>query len=116
MSSNIKLQKICEHCGREFTARTTVTRFCGDDCAKRNYKKRAREAKIAKSNHLGKEENHAADRIKEKDFLTVGEAAALLSCSKRTIYNYIIDGKIKAGNPSTRMTRIPRSEINRLFY
>ena len=39
MSSNIFVQRICEECGNEFTARTTVTRFCGDRCAKRAYKK-----------------------------------------------------------------------------
>ncbi len=29
MSSNIKLQRICQHCGNEFTAKTTVTQYCG---------------------------------------------------------------------------------------
>ena len=38
MASNIKVQKICQQCGKEFTARTTVTRCCGDACAKKAYK------------------------------------------------------------------------------
>ena len=38
MSSNIFSQRICEECGNQFTTRTTVTRFCGDRCAKRAYK------------------------------------------------------------------------------
>ena len=33
MSSNIKTQTICQHCGNEFTAQT-VAEFCSDACAK----------------------------------------------------------------------------------
>jgi excisionase family DNA binding protein len=49
MSSNIRLKKICQHCGQSFIAKTTVTKFCSDDCAKRNYKKRQKEQKITKA-------------------------------------------------------------------
>ena len=28
MSSNIKVERICEWCGKKFIAQTTVTRFC----------------------------------------------------------------------------------------
>lgn len=40
MSSNIRLQKTCQHCGNRFTAKTTVTKFCSDTCAKWAYKQR----------------------------------------------------------------------------
>ncbi|MFA6334291.1 MAG: CHC2 zinc finger domain-containing protein [Bacteroidales bacterium] len=30
MGSNIRVQRICQYCGKEFTARTTVTKYCGD--------------------------------------------------------------------------------------
>jgi len=46
MSSNIRVPKICQLCGAEFIAKTTVTKFCGDNCAKRAYKKRKREQKV----------------------------------------------------------------------
>ncbi len=49
MSSNIRLNKVCQHCDKQFTAKTTVTKFCGDDCAKKAYKKRKRQEKITKS-------------------------------------------------------------------
>ena len=48
MSSNIAIQRICQHCGKEFTARTTVTQYCSDDCAKRAYKARIKAAKFGK--------------------------------------------------------------------
>ena len=46
MSSNIRIDKICQHCGEEFVAKTTVTKYCGDVCAKRAYKARKRKEKI----------------------------------------------------------------------
>jgi hypothetical protein len=49
MSSNIRLKKVCQHCHRPFIAKTTVTKFCGDECAKRNYKKRERDKKITEA-------------------------------------------------------------------
>ena len=50
MRSKISVQRICEHCGDVFTAKTTVTRFCGDNCAKRAYKQRLKASKIEVSN------------------------------------------------------------------
>jgi hypothetical protein len=49
MSSNIKITRICRHCGHEFVAKTTVTKYCGEDCAKRAYKARIKKQKIEKS-------------------------------------------------------------------
>jgi predicted DNA-binding transcriptional regulator AlpA len=49
MSSNIRINKVCKHCNRFFIAKTTVTSFCSDQCAKNNYKKRQRENKISLS-------------------------------------------------------------------
>ena len=46
MSSNISIQKVCEYCGNDFIAKTTVTRCCSDDCAKKAYKARKRAEKI----------------------------------------------------------------------
>lgn len=116
MSSNIEVQKICQHCGLEFTARTTVTKYCGDKCAKRAYKARQRKQKIEQS----KQEtfwlkNKFQEELKAKEFLRVGEVAQLLGCSNRTIYRLIDNGKLHAVNLSERMTRIKRSELNKLW-
>jgi predicted DNA-binding transcriptional regulator AlpA len=59
MSSNIRINKICKHCNKFFIAKTTVTSFCSDQCAKNNYKKRQRENKIRLS------EQDADDRFAE---------------------------------------------------
>jgi excisionase family DNA binding protein len=116
MSSNIEVQRICQHCGKEFTARTTVTQYCGDDCAKRAYKARQRAARVEASN---KEtliiKTKPIEVLKAKEFLTVREVATLLNCSVRSIYYYIRCGNIKAVNLAERVTRVKRSEIDKLF-
>ena len=49
MSSNIRVQKICEYCGEEFTAKTTQTRYCSHNCNSRDYKARKKAEKIERS-------------------------------------------------------------------
>ena len=116
MSSNIHLQRICEHCGNEFTARTTVTRFCGDNCAKAAYKARQRVNKIESSNEQTRKINSKPiEDLKAKEFLTVREVATLLNCSVRSVYYFIENGDIEAVNLGQRITRVKRSEIDKLF-
>ncbi len=116
MSSNIKVQRICEYCGKEFTARTTVTKYCSDKCSKAAYKARKRAEKIIQSNtETHKVKYQSIEEIKTKEFLTVKEVASLLNCSVRSAYYYIASGTIKAVNLGQRMTRVKRSEIDKLF-
>ncbi len=116
MSSNIQLQRICEHCGNEFTARTTVTRFCGDNCAKAAYKARKRSAKIERSNQQTlKIKTKPIEEIKVKEFLSVRDVAKLIGSSRQMVYDLIKSGRIKAVNLKIKKTIIPRSEIDRLF-
>ena len=50
MSSNIEVQRICEYCDKEFTARTTKTRFCSHACNSRAYKANIKSIKVENSN------------------------------------------------------------------
>ena len=116
MSSNIKVQRICQHCGNEFTARTTVTQYCGDNCAKQAYKARKKAAKVEASNtetRIIKEK--PLEHLKAKEFLTVPDVAKLLNCSRRTAYRLIDSGNIKAVNLAQRKTLVKRTEIDKLF-
>jgi excisionase family DNA binding protein len=116
MSSNIKAQRICQRCGKEFTARTTVTRYCGDDCAKRAYKARQRAAKVELCNiETQVIKAKPIEKIKAKEFLTVRDVSILLNSSLRTVYRLIAHGHIKAVNISQRKTLIMHSEIDKLF-
>lgn len=116
MSSNIRIIKICQYCGKEFEARTTVTKTCSDPCAKMLYKKKQREKKVegAKA-ETQRIKNKPVEDLKVKEFLTVREVAALLNCSIRSVYNHIENKQLKAVNLSQRLTRVKRSELDKLF-
>lgn len=116
MSSNIKVQRICQHCGKEFTAKTTTTRYCSHRCASLAYKARKRAEKVGRSKtETIQMKNQAIEQLKAKEFLTVKEVALLLSCSTRTVYYYIESGAIPATNLGERMLRVKRSDIDNLF-
>lgn len=116
MSSNIKVQRICQHCGKEFTARTTVTKYCSHRCASAANKTRIRAEKVQTSN---KETNRVIiqpiEELKAKEFLSIREVATLLGCSIRTAYRLVNNGTLKAVNLAERLTRVKRSELNKLL-
>jgi len=116
MSSNIKIQRICQYCKQEFTAKTTVTKYCSLKCNQRAYKKLKRSEKIEQSNtETVKVKLYPIEILNTKEFLTVREVAQLLNCSVRSAYYYIESGTIKAVNLGKRLTRVKRSEIDKLF-
>ena len=116
MSSKIEVQRICQHCGIEFTARTTVTRFCSHRCASAAHKKKVRAGKVEQSNRQTQQiKTQPIEELKAKEFLTVREVARLLNCSVRSAYYFIESGTIKAMNLGQRITRVKRSDIDKLF-
>lgn len=116
MSSKIEVQRICQYCEQEFTARTTVTKYCSDKCSKTAYKARKRAEKVKQSNaETTRIKNQPIEQLKAKEFLTVREVAQLLNCSVRSAYYHIESGTISAVNLGQRMTRVKRSEIDKLF-
>ena len=116
MSSNIRLEKTCNFCGNRFTAKTTVTQFCCDNCAKRAYKKRKRTVKIETAIQEEKQKIVTAFNsvVVQKDFLSIDETCQLLGASRWTIYRLIDKGQLKAGKLGSR-TIISRKAIDNLF-
>lgn len=115
MSSNIRVPKICQHCGTEFIAKTTVTKFCGDNCAKRAYKKRKRDLKVQEIAPTAvQKQEYNQEQVKDKDFLSIAETCKLLGASRMTLYRQIKNGKIQAAKIGSR-TIIKREEIEKLF-
>jgi excisionase family DNA binding protein len=115
MSSKIEVLRICQHCGREFKAKTTVTKYCSHKCSQKAYKDRKRQTKIRVSNTETKEQQtQTIEEIKAKPFLSVQEAAILLGVSKRTIYRMIQKEEIIPTKARSR-TIIQRANIDRLF-
>lgn len=115
MSTNIKVKRVCENCGNEFTARTTTTKYCSHTCNCRHYKKKEKELKSGKNVEATKTRTKAATDINAKEFLTVRDISVLLGCSLRTAYRLVNNGTITGINLAERMTRINRSELNRLL-
>jgi excisionase family DNA binding protein len=116
MSSNIQVQRICQHCNNEFTARTTVTKYCGDTCAKRAYKARLKVSKIETSNEQTQRiKNQPIEDLKAKEFLTVTQVSKLIGCSRQNVYKLINTGKLRATNILLKKTIVKRSDLDKLF-
>lgn len=116
MTSTFKIQRVCLQCKKEFTARTTVTKYCSHLCNKKALKEKYKSEKV--------EDSHsetltykltAVNHAKAKDYLTPKEVAAILSISIRTVYKLIESGDIKALKISERITRIRKQDIETLF-
>lgn len=120
MSSNLYIPKTCKHCGNAFTARTTVTKYCRDTCAKRAYKARKRNEKVQATLEETIQEkkevvNHYnPDAVSNKDFLSVTEASQLIGVSRWTIQRMIKQGRLKAV-PFGRKHIVARWQIENLF-
>ena len=116
MSSNIKVQRICQFCHSEFIARTTVTKYCSHKCGSRAAKARVRLGKIETSNNemVNMVIRETVDLTKQV-YLTVKQAAKMLSCSTKAIYNMIDSGRLVAARVSARKTWIRRCDIDNLF-
>ena len=120
MSSNLYIPKTCKHCGNAFTARTTVTKYCGDTCAKKAYKARKRKEKVQAT--LTKDMQHQKEAVQipnlntvnNKDFLSVTEASQLIGVSRWTIQRMIQQGRLKAV-PFGRKRIVARWQIENLF-
>lgn len=131
MSSNIKIPKFCDHCGKAFIAQKTTTQFCGHPCASRAYKKRKREEKVnaefknqqskivtaspvvvteTLSNPIAG--NHT--NLREKEFLSILEVATLLGASRWTIQRMIKSNRLPVAKLGSR-TIIKRASIDNLF-
>ena len=116
MSSNIRVRRVCEYCGNEFEAKTTVTRFCSHRCNSRSHKLRIKGLKVAASN----EETRAhvtqpMESLKAKEFLSIEETCKLIGISRMTLYRQIQNKKIKPRKIGRRVI-IKRSEIDHLLF
>ena len=99
MSSNIRIERVCEFCKCKFVARTTKTKFCSHRCSSRSWKHTARQEKIVISNI----ESTITGKIRTtvnfpalagKELLTIKEASALLNITHLTLRRWIKEGRI----------------------
>lgn len=115
MSSNIRIKRICQQCGTEFIAKTTVTKYCSDRCAKRAYKLRKRQEKIEES----KQETQQIIQqplleLQAKEFLTIKETCQLVGLSRTTLWRSIKKGQLKTAKIGNRVI-IRKKDLEDLF-
>lgn len=116
MSSNIKIQRVCSFCKRDFIAKTTVTQYCGDNCAKRAYKARIRAKKIEESQQETRcKKSGPIEELKTREFLSVTQVSKLIGCSRQNVYQLINTGKLKASNILLKKTIVRRSDLDRMI-
>lgn len=119
MSSNITVQRICEYCGKEFTAQKTTTRYCSKKCNSAAYKQNKRKEKLIQSNIETLNAKKANQKfrlpIKEKDTLTVYETALYLGISKRTVYRWLDNGTIKGTRFSNNKVLFLKKDLLDIF-
>ena len=116
MSSNIKIQRICQHCTNEFTARTTTTLYCSSRCNSAAYKAKQRTGKVEQSNkETQRIKSQPIEELKAKEFLSVTQVSKLIGCSRQNVYNLINTGKLKATNILLKKTIVQRSDLDKLF-
>ena len=115
MSSNIRINRICQQCRREFIARTTVTKYCSDKCSKAAYKARKRAEKLKQSNaETTRIKQLPIEQLKAKEFLSINEVCQLVGISRRTVYRLIEQGDLKKIKVGSR-TIIKRAALNKLL-
>ncbi len=115
MSSNIKITRICQFCETDFTARTTVTKYCSHKCASRAYKQRTRNQAVEKSVvETVQTISVKKTELQAKEFLTIKEAGELLNVSRWTISRAIAADRLKAARMGNRVI-IRRKDIDQLF-
>ena len=119
MSSNIRINKICDYCSQKYIAKKTTTRYCSHKCNQRHYKQRKREEKIkatiqVEEKKVIKKKEAQTKELQVKVYLSVKEAALLLGVSERTFYRLMKNEIIKKHKLGGR-TIIKRSDIDNIF-
>ncbi|HLG39568.1 MAG TPA: helix-turn-helix domain-containing protein [Chitinophagaceae bacterium] len=116
MSSNIQIPKICQHCHKGFIAKTTVTKFCSLDCARKAYKADKRHKKIIKAQEVEYQKAAGIDLyiIQAKEYLSIKETCLLLGISRMSLHRYIKKKLIKPSNLGGRVI-IQRKSIDNLL-
>ena len=102
MSSNIRINRICKHCGEVFVAKTFKTQFCSHSCNSKDYKKREKIRRMEefkeeyKSNlKNSKSESMNMEELKSKIYLSIAEVCLLVGMSDSTIRKFVKEGRLK---------------------
>lgn len=117
MGSYFRMSKVCQHCGKEFIARRTTTRFCSRycACAENKAKKRALRLKnIEEINPTDKPQPESTPTINNKEILSVTEAAEYMGIGKSTVHRYCVENKLRCVKINRKIF-IRKQDIHAVF-
>lgn len=112
-TSKLKVLRTCEFCGKEFYAQKVSTRYCSKRCNELAYKKRRRQKQVIEAE--ARVTQKPIEAVNEKEILSLKDTAILLGITKRSVYNLIYNGTLRAHKLSNRMTFILKSDIVLMF-
>ena len=122
MSSNIRINRICKHCGEVFVAKTFKTQFCSHSCNSKDYKKREKIRKIEESQEeyksdlkSSKSQSMNMEELKSKIYLSIAEVCLLVGMSDSTIRKFVKEGRLKTIRLGKKYL-ILKSQIEDLMY
>ena len=78
MSANIRALKTCQHCGKNFIAQKTTTKYCTQPCASKAYKYRMRKSKVEAVVQKEQETALMIAPALQKEYLSIKEACQLI--------------------------------------
>ena len=115
MTSNLRIDRVCKFCGDDFVAKTMSTKFCGDNCSKKAYKRRKKLERLEESDiETLIDKLLPLLELQQKQFLSVKETSKLLGVSDSSIRNMIYDGTLIHKKVGERVI-IRRLDIDSLF-
>ena len=103
-ASNIRIKKICQWCGVEFEAQKVSTKYCSHRCANLAYIQAVRDKRVRQAEnetHYVKTEK-PVENIKDKEYLSIAQAATLLGLSLQAVYKMIYTGHLVAYTSSLK--------------
>lgn len=111
------IKKLCDYCGKEFSASRQDVRYCSHGCNSKAYRETKRKEVVALTETLvsKKQIEKAVVTLSDREYLSISEAAALTGVSRWTIYRNVVSGIIPAKRISQRTTLIRKKDIESLF-
>lgn len=112
MGNKVRIERICEFCGKTFIAKTCKTRFCCKACNDKYYKELIRSDRYNAVTKEVKEEKKKRIRlavdelevIQAREFISLKQLAIYLGVSRKSIYTYM------------RIYKIPFSQIVKWIF
>ena len=99
----------CAHCGKVFTTKSGMQKFCSEECAEQ-----AKEARKKRQRDFLRAVEPVM-KLQQQEYLTFSKAAILLGCTRQYVYKLVAQGKLPASRLSSRMALVRRSDIEKMF-